>query len=246
MNKGKILKGAAYMVAGLGLFVGSYVIVAARSGAELSELPIIGGMFPERVDVADEESAEPQTIAQEVEEDQRPQHQVIETSENVLSIFALDQPFTSEGLITLEKALEARMGAVEQRLRDLDQREREMNDQSEYLEDWENRLIALNDQLVNLKEESALQGEELDAANRAKEEKLNESRVRAAELYTDGKADEAAKRLLATYPPSEIGRILTFMDTERARNLMEQMHKSSPKEYPDIQKAWIENAPPAE
>lgn len=221
----KILKSLVYALCGSGLLTASFVVIASVVGIPLSNLPMIGGFFPEP-ELEGSEPPQPSTLEAQIDEDRRPPDQVLEASASPLHSFQLETPWSTKQLEALEQRLEARIAVFEERTQALKEREREQNERERRYDKMFIQLDVMRESLLLQSDESAARQEEIDTEALAKEAGRRDSLKRAAVLYEEGDPADAAKMLLATYSPEDAGEVLRYLDASRVTELMTEINNS--------------------
>lgn len=222
----KILKILVYALSGGGLLTASFLVFASVAGIPLSTLPLVGSFFPAPETEA-VEPPEPATLEAQIDQDKRPPDQVLEASANPLHSFQLPPPWSSKALEALELRLESRIATLEERTQALKEREREQDERERRYDKMFIQLEIMRESLLQQSDESSALKEELDTEALAEEAENRERLKRAAALYIEGDAADAAKMLLATYPPEEAGEVMRHLDTERVAEMMMEINKTA-------------------
>lgn len=219
----KILKYLIYALSGSGLLIASFLVFASVAGIPLSNLPMIGGFFPEPETEASE-PPDPATLEAQIDEDRRPPDQVLEASANPLHSFQLESPWSTKQLETLEQRLEARIATLEERTQDLKEREREQDERERRYDKMFIQLEIMRENLLQQSDESSALQQELDTAALADEAGRRDALKKAATLYEEGDVTIAAKMLMDTYSAEDAGEVLRNLDTERVAKLMVEIN----------------------
>lgn len=245
----KALSLAGYGVGGAALVGGSFVLFAALSGAPLSQLPAVGGLFPEPEPTAVGRDGEvPLDVREELAADRRPVGQLFDRARSPLHAFLLPSPFSVSELEELESRLENRMRELDARERALDERERELVDEREHYRHLFAELEELRNQLARGHDEQQAREQEIERDRQALEEAERASFQTLAAIYSEGRARDMAGMLSATYEPEKAALVLAALDDERAATLLAEIHRADPERgalYVDAYRRAQSPQPPA-
>lgn len=240
---GKLMNFAAYGIGAVVLLAGSFFLFAALSGAPISEMQGVGGAFPE-------EDSEPTTASNrlphhqdELDGDRRGADQVLADAASPLSAFLLPSGFSADELTRLENELERRLRELAARERELDEREQGLEQDREVVDRLFADLETLRASLIDQSEEQAARTEELEANRAALEASRRASFAKLAPLYTDGRA-EAAARMLVEYEDAEAALILIALPEDRVAELVSAVRAVDPTRVKGLQDAYMEALTP--
>ena len=219
----KLFKILVYLLSGAGLLTASFLVFASVAGIPLSTLPLIGSFFPEP-EMEASAPPDPATLEAQIDLDRRPPDQVLEASANPLHSFQLEGPWSPKQLEGLELRLEARIATLEERTHALKVREREQDERERRYDVMFMQLEVLKERLSEQSDEGTARQEELDTEAMTVEATRRDSLKRAAVLYEEGDDTAlAAKQLLATYAPEDVGEVLRNLEPERVAELLREI-----------------------
>src|SRR5262245_16167457 len=217
----RIIEIVAMAVGGLSLFLVCFVGFVAMSGKDMSQVAVIGKLFPAPQE--EEHAAQGEELAQGEEHpaESLSDAAVIEASLGVLSAWTLPSPYSSSELRVLSEEIKrkhAELGerehALARRERATAEDERELEERLQSLEELRAHLEGLQ---LELSEREVELGRKADAA-------LAGDEARWAELAgvigaIDDAADAAAR--LQEYAPADAAKILRALDDdERAGEIL--------------------------
>lgn len=225
----RIIEIAVLGLGGLSLFVVAFLGFAAITGAQLSELAVVGPLFAEeeRLDVDEIDSATPALPEQVF----TTESQVVEANLAMLSAYALEPPYTAEELQSLAVELKSAKIAYEKRLEALQDRDAALQEQEELMSHQFGVLeeiraeLERRDSAISLREAELARDEDSKGAG-------EESFARIAGLFKAGKPEDMVDRLVK-YAPEEAAKILTNLDDKRATELLNAIDAKDWKDYAD-------------
>ena len=205
------------------LLLGTFVVSAAMRGADLSTLPVVGSLFPEPTEASvDPDVEDPITsIEDEVREDRRPDTQVIESAASPLQAFLLPTPWNASDLEALETTLQNRMTELDQREQALEERERQLAESQRHLADLQAELERVRTGLIEERDETDAMREQAEREKEAEAARRVADLRRMSNIFSEGDADDAARMLMDTYTPEQVGIVLSGLQAERVRELLQ-------------------------
>jgi flagellar motility protein MotE (MotC chaperone) len=242
----RIIEITAMAVAGLSLFLVSFVGFAALSGKDMSQVAVIGRLFPAPPEPgAGDARADAPASAGAPSEKGLSDEAVIEASLGILSAWTLPSPFSTSELRALSEALEHEGRELDQREQALARREKLVQEDEQELEERLRTLEELRTRLEGLQQELAERDVELA---RREDAALAGEEARWAEVgrVIGGLEDAQAGKRLLEYEPQEAARILRALgDDERAGEILNQVQGTRWKEYVDAYTAGKARGPSA-
>ncbi|MCP5022259.1 MAG: hypothetical protein GY930_10835 [bacterium] len=222
-----ILSGIA---AAILLLVGTFVTAAGMLGAELHELPAIGGLFPEPPVAAIDPSLNElnTSVEEQVDADIRSPEQVMDHSSSPLHAFLLPNPFSTDQLEELESQLKTRLNAIAEREKELDARQLDLEESQRHLAALQRELESVRSGLIEERDETVALQEENKIKDAASAEERVESFKLMSSLFAEGDVDVKSQMLLDMYPPKEIGLVLAGLPPERVAVLMAGIRTAAP------------------
>lgn len=214
-----ILSGIA---AAILLLVGTFVTAAGMLGAELHELPAIGGLFPEPPVASIDPSLNElnSSVEEQVDGDMRSPEQVMDHSSSPLHAFLLPSPFSTDRLEELESQLKTRLNAIAEREKELDARQLNLEESQRHLAELQKELESVRSGLIDERDETVALQEEVKIEEAATAEKRVESYKQMSSLFANGDPELLSQMLLDMYPPNEIGLVLAGLPPERVTVLL--------------------------
>lgn len=225
------LKIAAYVLTGMFLFMGSFLLFAALSGTPMNEMAMVGKFFPEPPEEVTPEAAT-QGVVEELDGDQRPADTVYRAASVPLNSFLLQSPFSSEELVQLQERLLAKITENEAMRDDLIAREIELETRERHLEDRWRELEEIRAALGNRELELAERDDELARDADAQEERERASWAAMSTLFAEGDPEELTPQLL-TISPDKAAWILHELTGDRAAVLMNALEPDDYRLYMD-------------
>ena len=220
-------------VGGLSVFLVCFVGFVALSGRDVSQVAVIGKLFPEPPKPQDEHGAPAAGTAKPEEKHELSDAAVIEASLGVLSAWTLPSPYSTSELRHLAEELKHRQEELEARELGIARREREVQENEREVEERMKSMEELRVHLEGLQQELATEESELarkrDAAAAGEDARWAEvGRVIA------GLEDAEAGKRLQEYGPADAARILRSLgDDERASEILNQVQGPRWKEFVD-------------
>ncbi|MCA9001880.1 MAG: hypothetical protein KDB61_08150 [Planctomycetes bacterium] len=208
------------------LLVGTFVTAAGMLGADLHELPLVGGLFPAPVEASlDPELNELNTsVEEQVESDLRSPGQVIDNSASPLHAFLLPSPWNSDQLEDLETQLRNRLNALTEAEKDLERRKADLEESQRHLNELQVELESIRSGLIAERDETTALEDEVRLKAEAEADKRVSSLKQMATIFADGDPDETATMMMGIYTPADIGVILSGMSPEKVQPLMQSIN----------------------
>jgi flagellar motility protein MotE (MotC chaperone) len=229
----RIIEIAAMTIGGLSLFLVAFVGFASLSGKDMSQVAVIGKLFPAPAGEKDEHAAGGvEHAAADEPEKELSDAAVIEASLGVLSAWTLPSPYSSSELRVLSEEIKKKRATLEEAEHALARRARAVQDGERELEERMKTITELQRHLEGLQQE--LSERELSVARREDSLEAGADARWASVAGVIGALAgpaEAAKRL-QEYEPGEAARILCALgDDERAGEILNAVGESRWKEY---------------
>ena len=232
----RIIEISAMAIGGLSLFLVAFVGFVSLSGKDMSQVAVIGRLFPARAgDAANEhgasaggdEHAETKTGAKGLSD-----AAVVEASLGVLSAWTLPSPYSTTELRGLSEEIKRKHAELTESERALARREREVQDSETELGDRLKTLTELQKHLESVQVELS-EREQAVARRESTLEANADSRWSAvAGVFAAIEEPAAAAKRLAEYEPEEAAKVLRAMnDDERAGAILNALDETRWKEY---------------
>jgi flagellar motility protein MotE (MotC chaperone) len=246
----RIIEIAAMAIGGMSLFLVAFVGFAALSGKDMSQVAVVGKLFPAPPDEAEGEG-EHAEVPGETEAGGAEEHgeglsdaAVVEASLGLLSAWTLPSPYSTTELRVLTEEIKKKHEALEAEEHALARRERAVVEDEHELEERVKTLEELRAHLESLQQEVTERENDL-AAREAAFQAGKDSRWAAVARVIGGleEAAEAATRL-QEYSPQDAAKILVALgDDERAGEILNQVQGPRWKEFVDAYTAERALAP---
>jgi flagellar motility protein MotE (MotC chaperone) len=238
----RIIEVVAMAVGGTSLFLVCFVGFTALSGRDVSQVAVIGKLFPAKGDEAPEDVAVPEVEPKREMSDAA----VVEASLGVLSAWTLPSPYSTSELRVLVQELESKRAELARREEALAKRERTVADDEQELAERLATLEELRAELervqLDLEERRVVLGREEDAAAAGANARWSEV---AGVLGVLDEPEDAAKKL-QEYPPADAAKILRALgDDDQAGEILNAVAPARWKEYVDAYTAEKARAKPA-
>ncbi len=233
------LKIALFGAAGATLFLVSYVGFAKVVGADMSRLPVVGGLFsaPPSVNAVDDETAtedgpSAQADAAQLTETRARELRTPQRAASIIDFFTVQAPFSSEELKRVSDELLASANRLELERRELALRESALDERQEKLDEDFATLTRLQTSLDDWASELRQRSLELDRDASIKLESDARVHARIGELFAEGDPEELVTRL-GMFAPDEAAKILVTLSPDRANKLLAAMK---------VDERWLEYA----
>lgn len=237
----RVIEIVAMILGGLSIFLVFFVGFVAMSGKPVSEIAVIGKLFPaahpaeegqetghESAGGHDAEGAPGRTEASHLSDSA-----VIESSLGILSAWTLPSPYSTSELRQLSTEIKHRHEELEAREQALARRERAVQDEERGLDERRESLEELRKHLESLQKEIVLQEQSL---SRKAEASMAGEQARWGEVarVIAGLENEEAGKRIQEYSAAEAAKILRAMgDETRAGEILNQVPGASWKEFVD-------------
>jgi hypothetical protein len=222
----KLLKPAAFALAGVLLFALAFLGFAWVRVESPHELPLVGGLFPQPA-----AESEPATAAAPANHAASPAGPVSNRAGlGLLDVFRIDSPLDAGELAALAGELKARLAALESREAQQAEREARLAERALFLDEQFAMINGLRTELERWQTELEQRQAAIGRDESAQAERDAESWTRMAKLFEKGEARSLAKKLEA-YPPDQAARILSQLKPDRARELLEGLGGEAWKDY---------------
>ncbi len=233
-----LLKYLVFGLGGIALLVSSFLIIAAVTGTPLSELAVVGGIFPE-TEAGTPVVESPVGASDEIADDRRSTQQVLGDAAGPLAAFVLPAPYSESELAELQESLKLRLRELDLRERELERREGELAEDHNLYQELFAELETLRAQLTERDSEQEARAAELARDEAAIEEERRASYVRMAEaLYTEGEVKDLVPMLLQANTPEQVSLILAGLDGERASEFLTEIYRVDPDKSVLIQQLY--------
>lgn len=209
------------------LFLGAMVGFGQMLGADMSSMPLVGGMFPEPIE---EETEEPEgsDVSDEAEnpgssstpDSDAPSRPKYRSASTLLDRFVSPSPFELEELEALEAELREQIDLMGTRERSLDERERIAQDAEERIAEEKSELDRYRFTLEELASELRLREAELDRDEAAQRAEMQDRDRKLGELLINTDEDNALV-ILKSKGPAASAKILATMTEEDAATMLE-------------------------
>jgi len=233
----RIIEIAAMAIGGLSLFLVAFVGFASLSGKDMSQVAVIGKLFPSR----EEEAGEHGEGAGEVEHaDTKPdEHKkglsdaaVVEASLGVLSAWTLPSPYSTTELRGLSEEIKKKRAELEEFEHALARRERSVQDDEHELEERMKTLAELQQHLEDLQTELSEREQTVARRESAVEANVDSRWASVAGVIASIEEPAAAAKRLQEYEPEEAAKILRALgDDVRAGEILNAFDETRWKEY---------------
>lgn len=246
----RIIEIVAMAVGGLSLFLVCFVGFASLSGRDVSQVAVIGKLFPAPAADENAEHGAAGTGAEHADAEAGEQHSqglsdaaVIEASLGVLSAWTLPSPYSSSELRVLSEEIKHKHAELEERELGLARRERAVVEDEGELEERLKTLEELRTHLETLQAELAQRETELtrmeDSAQASKDSRWAE----VAGVIGALEEPAAAAKRLQEYAPEEAAKVLRALgDDVRAGEILNEVQGAKWKEY--VEAYTLEKARP--
>lgn len=232
----RIIEIVAMTVGGASLFVVCFVAFVSLSGTNMSDVAVIGKLFPAPPEAPPDEhgAAVEGGEAIEASETSLSDAAVVEASLGVLSAWTLPSPYSTSELRVLSEEIKRKHAELQDREQGLARRERAVAEDEHELEDRLGTLEELRTHLESLQMEL---GERELELTRAEDSARAGSETRWTELAgVIGAIEEAsaAAQRLQEYPPEEAAKVLRALgDDTRAGEILNEVPAPRWKEFVD-------------
>jgi flagellar motility protein MotE (MotC chaperone) len=232
----RILEIAAMALGGVSLFAVCFLGFAAMAGVPMSDVAVVGKLFPEPPEpqeaaVVEGEAAAPARVL-------RDDARVYESSLGVLGAWSLASPFSADELKGLADELKLKRLQLSEEIEEMDRREAALDAREEALAEQFEALDELRARLEAYEAELLLRAQEVERDEAVRASANDRKYENLAALFGGLEPAEAGRRL-AAYPPAEATRILLHLDDKRAREVLNTFQGD---QYLAYAQAWAEAA----
>jgi len=231
----RVIEIVAMVLGGLSIFAVCFLGFSSLSGVPLSEIPGIGGLFPE---------PQEQPPAYEPAGPSRPREsksdlQLIQSGLGTLSAWSLPAPYTAEELRSLVDELKAKLLVLDHREGELEEREENLELELETLRERFTALEQLRAELEQYESELDLREDELEAKEVVRDERNRAKWQSMAPVLSSLDPNEAARKIIR-YAPEDAAEILHAMADAAASSILTSIPDESFRDYLD---AYSEKSP---
>jgi hypothetical protein len=221
-------------IGGLSLFLVCFVGFAALSGRDVSQVAVIGKLFPAppSADGHGEEPASEDHAGTEEHGEGLSDAAVLSASLGVLSAWTLPSPYSSSELRVLSEELKRKLSDLEEAEHALARRERAVQQDEQELEERVGSMEELRAHLESLKRELDERELELQRGEESARAGRDASWTEVAGVIGAIEETSEAAARLQEYEPDEAAKILRAMgDDTRASELLNAVDKAHWKDY---------------
>jgi flagellar motility protein MotE (MotC chaperone) len=217
----------AFMALGsLALFAVAFVGFAAKQGAPLGDLPVVGDLLASE-EVAEEDDPEIDLVA---EVDRKTDRQIVQAGVGLLAAYRLPLPFSGEELGRLAGELKARKNELDRRAFALDGRELRIAEREEIQAAQFEALDEMRADLERIELELEQRAAEVARDVSATKERNEASAQTRATLFAEGEPEELVGRL-TKFGADDAADILVSLGPERATELLNALPETAWLEY---------------
>jgi len=229
-----------YGICSAAVLSASFIGFAVFSGTPVQDLKGVGSLFADDVEVELEGETDGGEVASRAERsaDTRSTRQVFDEAGLALGSFTLPSPFSVEELNSLEAQLKTKLDELAVREESLAAREREVQRTRDHLADLEVALEEQRTALLRQSDENAARSAEIASSSSAlaqqsaaQEAESDQTYTELAQLFTDNKAEDAARILTKAHGPEGAAQILVRLEADRQAQLMEAIETQRPDEF---------------
>lgn len=219
----KLLVPAGLLVGAAVLFAVAFLGFAWMRADGPHQLPVIGGLFDEPEDEAEDQPALAAAPREPMRDPER-------AGLGLLDVFRIDSPIGKDELNTLVSTLKARLVALDAREAELDREETRLAERAALLDDQMTTIGELRTELERWQTELEARAAEVRRDESAAAERDAESWSKLSKLFEKGDAASLSTKL-AGYTPEEAAHILVGLKPDRARELLEKLGGEDWKDY---------------
>ncbi len=227
-----VIKIAAMVVGGAGLFLGSLVGFSRMNGVPWHKVPLVGSAFPPPPEI--EQPPQEPSVAPAPTPVVPPKLEAQTAGLGVLDVFRLDAPWNATQIEELVTDLKASKLELDKRLADIEKREAKLDARATLLDEQYAVVKGLRAELDRWKGELELQAAELENAKRQKNARDQAGWEQVAKLFEKGDATELGARL-KTYEAQDAAKILAKLKPARAQEILNTL---SGEEWKDFAEAY--------
>ena len=240
----RIIEIAVLLAGGLSIFTVCFVGFVALSGQPMSEVAVIGKLFPapEEGDAAEGEPAA-EEHAQSEPEHELADAQVLDASLGVLGAWTLPSPYSTSELRMLSDEIKRKLRGLEERESALREREHATADREEDLLERGQTIDKLRAELELYEQELAEREQAVARREQAADDAEGARWAEIARVLAALEDEDAGQRLLE-YSPADAAHILASLgDEARASEILNQVQGPRWKEFVDAYTAERARAP---
>lgn len=219
----KLLVPVAALAGAAVLFAVAFLGFAWMRADGPHQLPVIGGLFPEPQEEAEEEPERVAVPRQRVEEAEQ-------AGLGLLDVFRIDSPIAKEELATLAATLKTRLAALDAREAELGRSEARLAERAALLDEQMVTINELRTELERWQTELEARAAEVRRDEDAAAARDDESWSKLSKLFEKGDAASLAAKL-GGYPPEQAAKVLVGLKPDRARDLLEKLGGENWKDY---------------
>ncbi len=215
----RIIEIIAMALGGISLLTVCFLGFALMSGTPLSDVGVIGKLFPEPDAPNGTEKA---TGAPEDELIARPnlsEEKLVMNQAGLMHAWQLPSPFDAKALGDLTERLKMRDHALDVREVDLDQREARLDDQETTIEDRIEGLVQIQGQMEKRRIELEALGTTLDERQQEVDRKVEGKWAKQAGIL-EAMDLEDRNKILGAYEPEEMAQLLKYMEESTRGEVM--------------------------
>jgi len=231
----RVIEIVAMVLGGLSIFAVCFLGFSSLSGVPLSEIPGVGGLFPEPQ--GPPPAREPSRTPPRRES--KSDLQLIQSGLGSLSAWSLPAPYTAEELRSLVGELKAKLLVLDRREGELDEREQNLELELETLGERFTALEQLRSELEHYEAELDLREEELEAKERVRDERTRAKLQNMARVLSNLEPTEAAGKIVR-YAPEDAAEILRAMEDPKASAILTAIPDES---FSEFLEAYSETSP---
>jgi len=222
----RIIEMIAFAVGGLSLFVVCFVGFASLSGKDVSQIAVIGRLFPappaeEHAAKAGEEPAEGEHA------EKLSDAAVVEASLGVLSAWTLPSPYSTSELRVLSEEIKKKRAEMAEAEHAVARRERAVQDDEQELVERQKTLAEMQAHLENLETELAEREQAVSVCESALDAGADARWASVASVIATIEEPAAAAKRLQEFEPAEAAKILRSLDDdERAGEILNAVEEA--------------------
>jgi flagellar motility protein MotE (MotC chaperone) len=229
----RIVEIVAMTVGGLSLFLVAFVGFVSLSGRDVSQVAVLGKLFPAPKEGGEEHVASEEHAAEAGDEPKDlSDAAVVEASLGVLSAWTLPSPYSTSELRVLSEEIKKKRAELDGREGALARRERAVQEDERELEERMGMLAELRTEIEGLQAELAQRESELEGQESSAQARKDAGWAEVGRVFAtiDDAAQAALK--LQEYEPEEAAKILRALgDDARAGEILNAVAPARWKEY---------------
>lgn len=213
-----ILKIAVFGIGGISLFAGTYVGIAAISGAPMHEVAGLSSFF-DAPETGEAIEGQPESTAEGEAAPETDGQKLLEENAGLLGGFMIESPFTGTEMRNLVSELKKQMREMRVERERLAVRELELDEREQALRERQAQLADQRTMLEDLETTIALSMGELEHAETVQDEKDLQALRQMAKLY-DGDDETVNVLMLTEESPADAAVILRELGDKKAAGLL--------------------------